>query len=59
MDQDQPEMGTTSPTSIAGRWTALDPAARRRIVWITTLVVIVLIVVAVFVLGAAPQCKKC
>jgi hypothetical protein len=59
MEQHQPESDVAYLDRMRARWAGLDPAMRRRIVWITTLVVILLIVVAVFVLGAAPQCKKC
>jgi hypothetical protein len=57
--EQHPEAGTGSDVGFRSRWAALDPAARRRILWITTMVVILFIVVAVFALGAAPSCKKC
>jgi hypothetical protein len=59
MEQPQPESDTGSTAGLRARWATLDPAARRRILWITTMVVILLIVVAVFALGAAPRCTKC
>jgi hypothetical protein len=59
MDQDRPEEGAISPAGTSGRWAALDPALRRRIAWITTLVVIVLIVVVVFAFGFAGGCRHC
>jgi hypothetical protein len=58
MDHDRPD-AQTALSGISARWAALDPALRRRIVWIATLAVIVLIVVAVFALGAAPRCRTC
>jgi hypothetical protein len=59
MEHHQPESDTGSTAGMRARWVGLDPAARRRILWITTMVVILLIVVAVFALGAAPRCPKC
>jgi hypothetical protein len=60
VEQQQPEAGTSSDGGMRARWAALDPEMRRRIVWITTLVIIVLIVVAIFALGfAGGRCKGC
>jgi hypothetical protein len=59
MDQHQSDSDTGDRSGMRARWAALGPASRRRIVWITTLVVIVLIVVAVFALGFAGGCRHC
>jgi hypothetical protein len=60
MEQHESQSDTDDRSGIRARWAALDPAMRGRIVWITTLLVIAVIVLAVFALGfAGGRCKDC